>query len=234
MGCGSHSCKNLRGTLLNVSDSIEVPIRALPRGPHGLSREEVTGSQSERMLWAMTEAVSEKGYTATTVADVISRAGVSRTTFYQIFTDKLACFLAANEIASAMLIAHLENEINQINAIEGLTLPRRLERLLSRYLEAIEELALFAKVYLVEVYAAGTKAVEQRRRLLGRFIDMVVDSGWTDGVEGIDREEMRAITQIVVSAVSLQATTALAVDDLALLKDIKDSVTITIDRLLPQ
>src|SRR5215218_10272373 len=54
--------------------------RTLPRGPHQLAREVVAASQRGRMIEAMAEAVAEKGYPATTVADVVSRAGVSRKT----------------------------------------------------------------------------------------------------------------------------------------------------------
>ena len=48
--------------------------RALPRGPHQLSRDEVRRSQRERLLEAMTEAVAEKGYANTVVADVVARS----------------------------------------------------------------------------------------------------------------------------------------------------------------
>jgi len=41
----------------------------LPRGRHGLSREDVARSQRERLLRAMAEAVSELGYANTPVAD---------------------------------------------------------------------------------------------------------------------------------------------------------------------
>ena len=70
-------------------------ITQLPRGPHRLAREEVLASQRGRMLAAIAEAVAEKGYAATTVADVVGRAGVSRKTFYEHFADKEECFLAA-------------------------------------------------------------------------------------------------------------------------------------------
>jgi AcrR family transcriptional regulator len=43
----------------------------------------VISSQRDRLLEAMIAAVAEKGYGATTVADVIAGAGVSRATFYR-------------------------------------------------------------------------------------------------------------------------------------------------------
>src|SRR4051812_15625203 len=76
-----------------------VPIRPLPRGPHSLSRDEAVASQRGRMIEAMAETVAEKGYAATTVADVVARAGVSRKTFYEHFADREQCFLAAYDAA---------------------------------------------------------------------------------------------------------------------------------------
>src|SRR5882724_3806888 len=67
-------------------------VARLPSGRHGLAREAVVASQRGRLLDAMAEVVAEKGYQATTVADVVERAGVSRRTFYEQFPDREACF----------------------------------------------------------------------------------------------------------------------------------------------
>src|SRR3954447_10169994 len=72
----------------------EVPDR-LPKGPHGLSREQVQASQRQRMLDAVLDVVGEHGYAATTVAGVTTAAGVSRTTFYEQFRNKQDAFLTA-------------------------------------------------------------------------------------------------------------------------------------------
>jgi AcrR family transcriptional regulator len=43
----------------------------------------------------MVSCCAEKTYAETTIADLVSRACVSRTTFYKLFTDKRDCFDAA-------------------------------------------------------------------------------------------------------------------------------------------
>src|SRR5271155_3701268 len=68
-------------------------------GPGGLPRGQVTQIQRSRMLGAAVEAVEEVGYARMTVAQVIGRARVSRKTFYDVFTDREDCFLAAFEQA---------------------------------------------------------------------------------------------------------------------------------------
>src|ERR671929_1894505 len=79
----------------------------LPRGCHNLPREVVVGSQRERMIDAVIEAVAARGYAAATVADVIKRAAVSRKTFYEHFADKEECFMAAYEEINRHLIAQV-------------------------------------------------------------------------------------------------------------------------------
>jgi AcrR family transcriptional regulator len=84
---------------MSVSKSIREH-RGLPRGPHGLTPSEVAHSQRERLIAAMTDVIAERGYTATSVADVIERAGVSRKTFYVHFQDRRDCLIAAYESAA--------------------------------------------------------------------------------------------------------------------------------------
>lgn len=51
--------------------------------------------QRERIIDAMIASVAEKTYSGTTISDIVSRASVSRTTFYKRFGDKRSCFDAA-------------------------------------------------------------------------------------------------------------------------------------------
>lgn len=71
----------------------------LPRGRHGIPRQEVLANQRERMLAAATAVFAEQGYASLSVAAVTARAQVSRSTFYKLFDDKLDCVLAAQRRA---------------------------------------------------------------------------------------------------------------------------------------
>ena len=68
----------------------------LPRGRAALSEREVAASQRGRILQGVTEEVAARGYAATTVQHVISRARVSRRAFYDQFTDKQDAFARAH------------------------------------------------------------------------------------------------------------------------------------------
>lgn len=71
----------------------------LPRGRHRLPREVVTEVQRARLLAACAAEVARKGYSSVVVQDIIAAAGVSRTTFYANFENKLECVRAAHEVA---------------------------------------------------------------------------------------------------------------------------------------
>lgn len=62
-----------------------------PTLPVDLSAEQ----QRKRIVDAMIASVAAKTYAGTTIADIVKRACVSRTTFYKRFPDKRACFDAA-------------------------------------------------------------------------------------------------------------------------------------------
>ena len=87
------------------------PASRLPSGRHGLARETVVASQRARLIDAMAQVVAEKGYAATTVADVVERAGVSRRTFYEQFADKEACFLAAYDVGLAAVLGRIRETV---------------------------------------------------------------------------------------------------------------------------
>jgi AcrR family transcriptional regulator len=187
--------------------------RALPRGPHGLSREEVELSQRDRLLQATTETVAERGYVKTTVADILARAGVSRATFYQLFRDREDCFQAAYRANADLVAAVMAGELERVRASGELDPLARLDRVLGVYLSALRNAPALARVFLVEVYAAGPAAIEQRRTSLERFVDIVAEThrGET-GVLGT-RASQRFAAQAFVGAVSSLVTNAVGVGD---------------------
>src|SRR5215470_2187618 len=96
----------------------------LPRGRHRLSREAVMSSQRTRALQAMTQAVADRGYADTRVVDIIQRAGLSRKTFYELFEDKEACFLAAYDLVFGRLYAKTQEAFDKA---AGRPWPERVE-----------------------------------------------------------------------------------------------------------
>jgi AcrR family transcriptional regulator len=72
-------------------------------------------SQRQRIIDAMIESCAEKTYAATTIADIVRHASISRTTFYKRFSGKRECFEAAldfciDEIRDAAASSHTDSD----------------------------------------------------------------------------------------------------------------------------
>jgi AcrR family transcriptional regulator len=188
-------------------------VRPLPRGPHGLSREDVTRSQRTRILAAVTDAVAEKGYAKTVVADIISRSGVSRATFYELFGGKDDCFRAAFEAHADLVTVFMTAGLEDLRRSDA-TPMAKLDGVLAAYLQALGAAPALARVFLVEVYAAGPECIEQRRRSLEVFVDVVAATH--DGVDGPlgTRPDQRFAAEVLVAAVSSMVTALVAADEL--------------------
>jgi AcrR family transcriptional regulator len=138
----------------------------LPRGRHGLSREAVTESQRSRIHQAMIEIVSERGYPETRVVDVIGVAGVSRKTFYELFDSKEDCFLATYDMLLGNLLA---DTADGFEARPGAPWAERVEGGLGSLLEHLAAHPDEARFAIVEVLAAGPKALARRDAALRQF-----------------------------------------------------------------
>lgn len=194
---------NLGDVPTDVSSDV---IWQLPRGPHELSRDEVEQSQRQRMLLAMADAVGEKGYVKTSVADVLKRAGVSRATFYAQFSDKEDCFVAAFASIASMLTDVLSARVRALRETQPDLDPLgRVDLILSSYLTSITMVPSFAKTFLIEVYAAGPRAIEQRRASVEGFVDLILEAldGATFTVTDVDR---RFAVQAIVGSISSLVT----------------------------
>ncbi len=155
----------------NVAATPNIP-RRLPRGTHGLDPSLVAASQRTRLLEAVGRAVAEKGYAAATIDDIVRGAGVSKKTFYEHFQDKLECFLAAYEAASDELYEHVQAAQEAAPAAGARS--GWLERThagIHAYLRWLAAEPALAKVFLIEIAAAGPDALACRERLRDRYAE---------------------------------------------------------------
>lgn len=138
----------------------------LPSGRHGLPRDLVVRSQRERMIEAMITVVADKGYAETTVADIISSAGVSRATFYEQFSDKEDCFLAAYGTVMERMLDYV---------VEGFTERRsgdwvdQLRGGIGALLTYLATNPVAARVGIVEGFGAGARARDRYQQAISSF-----------------------------------------------------------------
>lgn len=159
-----------RGSALPGKDTGSSPKRARP-GADGLPREHVTEIQRVRILSAMADVAAERGAGQASVAHVVSRAGVSRRTFYDLFEDREDCFLATFDEALAQAAAMV------IPAYEGQTRWReQIRAALLALLVFCEEQPALARLCVVEALAAGPRALERRTEVV-QLLVRAVDGG---------------------------------------------------------
>lgn len=173
----------------------------LASGRHRLSRDEVATNQKQRLFKALSEVMGTRGYSNTTVDDLIKHAGVSRATFYQHFDSKQDCFMAGY----AGMQGHVINAILDVPAAG--TPMQRFGLMLNRYLGFMALDPPTARLYLLEVYAAGPDALRRRMELQQQFVDGVAK------VFKVRSKADRFACQALVAAVSSLVTTALVDND---------------------
>lgn len=139
-------------------------LKRLPPGRHSIAVEEVARQQRMRLMGAMLEAVGKQGYIATSVADVLGRAGISRRTFYEHFSDKEDCYLQAYDHVAGILTEAVADALRghrrwQESMRAGLDL----------FLHTVAENPQVARAMLVEVLAVGPAGVRRRDASLTPF-----------------------------------------------------------------
>lgn len=140
----------------------------LPSGRHGLSREFVMNSQRTRLLGAAIRIAGAEGYASMTVSAVIAKAGVSRKTFYEFFSDREDIFLAAFDLVVEQALAGCRAAYDG----EG-TWPERLRRVLEQALDALAAHPHEAGMGFVEVLAAGPRALQRRDAAMREFMQFL-------------------------------------------------------------
>jgi len=142
----------------------------LPRGRNSLPAPDVRASQQERLHRATIAAVAESGYGPVRVADIVRRARVSRAAFYAHFADKEDCFLAATREGGRLMQGRVVAATRALPA--GAPDEDVLRAACRAFLEFLADEPAFARVFYVEMPAAGPRAVERIEIAGRRFAEM--------------------------------------------------------------
>jgi AcrR family transcriptional regulator len=162
------------------SERVAAPAKLEHHGRNGFEHERVTDIQRARMLAAMAEVCAERGAANVTVAHVVARSGVSRRTFYEQFTDREDCFLAALNEALACAARYV------LPAYE--TPGRWRERVrtgLIALLSFLEDEPNMGRLLVVETLGAGERALARRQHVLSMVLAALDEGrGEAKGAEG--------------------------------------------------
>jgi AcrR family transcriptional regulator len=150
---------------------------ALEGQADGFGRRHVAEIQRARILAAMAEEVAEDGASKVTVARVVARSGVSRRTFYELFSDREECFLAAFDDGIARASRY---------ALDGYdpsaSWAERIRSALTGLLSFLDVERGAGRLLIVGSLGAGACAIERRERVLAQMIAAVEEGGALKGI----------------------------------------------------
>ena len=139
----------------------------LPKGPHGLSRDEVREIQRERLMIAYTELVAAHGYHDVGVRDLVARSTMSRSAFYDCFENLDLCADAAYQRFITVLLTEMTSQLTRTAVSHDIPV------LIGAYLGTLQRDLVVARAFQLEFDAAGRTARRRRRdalRLMAEFL----------------------------------------------------------------
>jgi AcrR family transcriptional regulator/DNA-binding MarR family transcriptional regulator len=145
-------------------------VQRLRPGPRKMPRVQVAEIQRGRLLGATVDVVEEVGFSRLTVAQVITRAKVSRKTFYDLFEDREDCFLAV-----------FDEGIERIGALAGEAYAEQsswrdaVRAGLLAILSFMDDQPALARICVVEALGAGPRVLESRARVIEQLKRVVAE-----------------------------------------------------------
>lgn len=128
----------------------------LPPGRPRVSSEEVLHAHRQRILLATAAVAREKGFPATTIAEVSRRAGVDGRAFYRLFANKQEAFAAVHELFFQHLVALTASAF-----FTGESWPERIWKAVQTFAEVLERNPSLAYFEFVESHAVGPLAMQR-------------------------------------------------------------------------
>jgi AcrR family transcriptional regulator len=179
------------------------------------------GHRRGRILRALAICMAEKGYRATTMSDIARVGQVSKTVVYVHFRDKEQCLLELYSRASDNVLATVRRALDEGRA-DGLPWRERVRSGVAAYLAALAAGPAVAWAALVEVQAAGRAALDLRRAVVDRYVDLLgevaeeLGESHPDEVRPVSRELVLAavggINELLLARVERGAAARLTED----------------------
>lgn len=137
-----------------------------PRGRHAPPPEVRLPIQRQRLLIGAAAEFAERGYAGASSESISRRAGMSKATFYEHFSNKEDCIIALFDRATEVVLQ------SQAQAAAGAGSDDAVERMRAgtrAFLTSLSEHPEFAQTLLVEIIGAGPRAAHRRDQILQAF-----------------------------------------------------------------
>jgi AcrR family transcriptional regulator len=146
-------------------------------------RSEQDRRQHRQLLRGMARCVRDQGFGATTIADVVRAARVSKSTFYAHFADKEACYVALYSAAVDNVLDAMRTADRAATESE-LDWREHLDAVNAAYLTSLATGGEITRSMLVEFQNAGPAAQAMRRDVFDRYVRFM--RGVLDGLREVD------------------------------------------------
>lgn len=123
----------------------------------------------QRLFNGMARSVAVKGYGASTIADIVREASVSRRTFYEHFATKADCLIALYETASRSALNVLRASIDPERNWQT-----QVEQAIEAYLGCLASNPILMRTLFVEILGLGPTGLAARRRVNLEIADFMV------------------------------------------------------------
>jgi AcrR family transcriptional regulator len=150
------------------------PASALPDAPKGRRSAHAGGmpTQRDRLVAAMGELAAELGASAVGVHHICQRAGISRRTFYDLYTDREACFVDTHEEAFGRLLGHVHEAVGEA----GSEWEDRAVAATLALLGALEADRVLAHLCLVSAVGGNPEGLRLRRAAIALIAGLLADA----------------------------------------------------------
>ena len=160
-----------------------------------------------RLLDGLATSIGERGYRASTVADIVRRARTSKRTFYDQFASKEQCFLellrADTEKLGERIAAAVDPEADW---------HQQIRQAVEAYVGYMESRPAVTLSWIRELPSLGAVARPVQRRGLQLLSNLLVDLSASPGFRRADLPPLTAPLAVILLA-GLRELTALAVED---------------------
>jgi AcrR family transcriptional regulator len=173
---------------------------------HERRRQALDAFQIEQILEGFASCIQERGYAATTTADIARAARVSKSTIYQYFDDKEAVYLRLHAEVADRMAATLQAAVEETRDLP--TWSERGRMLTARYLDGMASDAKYLMQVLAEP-ASTSPATRHARAQAGERFSKIYVSFSRELAESFQDVDIltpaRAVAVLVASIELIQA-----------------------------
>jgi AcrR family transcriptional regulator len=141
------------------------------RGRHAPPLEVRLPLQRQRLLRAAADEFAQVGFAGASSETISRRAGMSKATFYEHFSNKEECMIALFDTAAR----EITQAMSEAARSAGPDARLRMKAATAAFLTTVAEHPEYAQTLLVEIIGAGPDAARRRDQMVQQFADLLDD-----------------------------------------------------------